>query len=96
MQRIVIDCQTRQAVCEDVPPEEEVAIVKERQQNAARQQVEERRQLKRALARELAELREMRGAPLVFDAADLAEKQAVVEELQRKISDQQLKSSGPA
>lgn len=91
MNRVIIDCQTNQTIIEELTPEEEAKRLEEIVGRVRQDKARRREQLKRQLAGELAELREMQQQRQIFDDGDISEKQAQVDAL--KIELQELKKS---
>ncbi len=81
MQQLVIDCTTGRATYIDLSPTEESRRLQETEQNRLEEARLEVTELKRILARELAELREMTALPTVYTAREVTEKQAAIDEL---------------
>lgn len=86
MKRITIDCQTKRTIVEDLTLEEETARLEEIAMSERQAAVRQRAELKRQLAGELAELREMREERRVFDDGDIVEKQAAVDALRAELA----------
>lgn len=81
MQKIIIDCQTKQATYVELPTEEEATRLQESKQG----QDELKKQLKRQLIAAFAELREMKQEREFFTAEDLAEKQAEIDRIKNEL-----------
>lgn len=81
MQRLIIDCQTGKQVIEELTPDEESQRLKEIANNIALEKAEREKEVKRRLARELAELREMKAQKGIFSDEDISEKQKQVDTL---------------
>lgn len=81
MQKIIIDCQTKQATYVELPIEEEATRLQESKQG----QEELKKQLKRQLIMALSELREMKQERDFFTAEDLAEKQAEIDRIKNEL-----------
>lgn len=84
MQRVIVDCQSKKETIEELAPDEVAArlleIEKAKEQEKSQRVVE----TKRALARELAELKEMK-LNNIFDDKDIEEKQMRIDELKSSI-----------
>jgi len=85
MQRLVINCQTYRQIVEDLTPEEETARLAEIAEYQRRQRAQRQGELKRLLANELVELREMQQNRQIFDDADITEKQIRIDELKDEL-----------
>jgi len=86
MQRVVIDCQTGRTTIENLTPEEESARLVEITEHQRYQKVQQQGKLKRLLAKELTELREMQLQRQIFDDKDLEEKQRKISSLKEKLT----------
>jgi hypothetical protein len=85
MQRVEIDCQTKQVVIFELSPDEVAAITIERQQNEQREVMEQHKVNKRLVVGKLAELREMKQNRDVFDTEDIAGAQAEIDKLKSRL-----------
>jgi hypothetical protein len=85
MQRVEIDCQTKQVVIFELSSDEIEAITVERQQNEQRELIEQRKANKRLIIGKLAELREMKQNRDIFDEGDIAGLQAEIDELKSRL-----------
>jgi len=81
MQRVVIDCQTGLTEVVELSPKEESDRLAEIELGRQQADIQHRIEVKRLLAKELAELREMKQNRTLFDDADIAGKQAEVDRL---------------
>ena len=86
MKKVIVDCQTGQVEIVDLSPKEESDRLAEIEEGKQQRIIEHRVEVKRQLAKELAELREMKQNRTLFDDTDIAEKQAEVDKLQAKLT----------
>lgn len=85
MQRIEIDCQTKQAVTINLTQAEIDAVNTERQGNIQKETAEIKRQAKKLVVAKLAELREMRQNRDIFSNEDIDNLQLEIDELKGKL-----------
>lgn len=85
MQQVIIDCQTKHVTVIDLSQEEIDTVIADRQQNAIREVIEQRKAKKRLIISKLAELREMRQNRDIFDEGDITELQAEIDTLRGKL-----------
>jgi hypothetical protein len=85
MQRVEIDCQTKQVTIVELSPDEVDAVTVERQQNEQRELIEQRKANKQQIIGKLVELREMKQNRDIFDEGDIAGLQAEIDELKSRL-----------
>lgn len=85
MQKVIIDCRTKEVSYVELGADEEAERLQEIEQNQIRRKAEEKKGGKRDLARAMAELREMRQNRDIFDDEDIEEKQEEVDRLKRVV-----------
>lgn len=85
MQRVIIDCQSRKEIVEEMTPEEVSIRLAEIESFRKDKEKERKKEIKNKLLQALLEIQEMKSNPLIFSSQDIAEKQAIIDDLKNKI-----------